>query len=141
MRRTYAFRKGKFVEITPKRSRKWHYVQPDIAEFQSTDGAVIGSRSTWKEHLKRTGSVEMGHSDIQAQKQKWDKRKEQFRERLNRNTGDVREATPPDGEIRKYQKTRIGKEVANRLDGRPAPDRITLIKLTLETARDVARRK
>ena len=38
-------------------------------------------------------------------------------------------------ESRDYEMSRINRELANRLDGRPMPDRKMLIKLTLETAR------
>lgn len=134
-KRTYAWRDGKLVELTAPEVAAIPNVQPDLREFQSPDGARIGSRSEWREHLKRTGTIEMSHSDLAQQQEKWDRRKEQFAEKVNRDTEHVRPVDPPDGEIREAERSRVGKEVANRLDGRPSPDRVTLIKMAIEESR------
>lgn len=139
MTRTYAWRNGQLVELTPQDVEAIPQVMPDLKEFRSPDGKHISSRSKWREHLKRTGSVEMGFSDVKAQQAKWAKKKEAFQERLDRKH--VHEVAAPEGEIRESERSRIGAEVANRLDQRPAPDRKTLLKLTLETARELSRRR
>lgn len=140
MKRTYAFRDGKCVEITPDRVKELHYVQNDL-EFQSSDGKHIGSRSEWREHLKRTGAIEMGHSDVKASTTQWNKRKAAFAEKLAKAPKDVRPVDAPVLEAPDYQRTRLNAEVRNRLEGRPAPSRTELIKLTMEQARDLAKRR
>jgi hypothetical protein len=128
------------IDVSP-RIDDLHYVQGDIAEFRSPDGAYISGRMQWREHLERTGQIEMGHSDLKATKEKWDKKKEAFKERINKPVPKV----PLRGEVNvmesREHESRINSEIKNRLDGRPAPDRKTLIKLTLETAQDLARRR
>ncbi len=140
MKRTYAWRDGELVELTPEAVSELHYIQPDLAEFQSPDGARIGGRAQWKEHLKVTGSIEMGHADIQAQSEKWEQKKAKNRERLSRNTGDVRPAVIPE-DVQPTERSRLSAEMLNRLDGRPVPDRKTLIQLTRETAIALRRRR
>ena len=39
-------------------------VMGDIAPFMSPDGKMIEGRKQWRDHLKRTDSIEMGHSDV-----------------------------------------------------------------------------
>lgn len=138
MRPTEIYRGGRWIKVEDESRSEFHHVIPDLQEFRNTDGTMIGGRSQWREHLKRTGSVEMGHSDMKAAQANWDNRKDKFQSRLKRDTG-VHEAQAP-SEITEHQYSRINAEVRNRLDGRPEPDRKTLIKLTLETARDLARR-
>lgn len=137
MKRIYKFdvSSQKMVEITPERGPDVHYVQDDIKEFHSPDGARISGRRQWKEHLKRTGTVEMGHSDMRAQQANWQKRREAFAQKVSSGGKFVAPAEPPSGEIRPMERSRVSSEVANRLDGRPAPDRKTLIKIALEEAR------
>lgn len=140
MKRIYAWRNGKLVEITPGQTDKFHYVQDDVKAFQSMDGAFIEGRAQWREHLKRTDSVEMGHSDIKSAERAWSKKKEGHQEKI-RSLGKAVSEAQPTGEIRPIDRSRVGAEIANRLHNRPAPDRKTLIKLTLEAARDIARRR
>jgi len=134
-------KEGNSREVTTANIDWNHYVQPDLVEFRSTDGAIISGRAQWREHLARTGQVEMGHSDIRANQEKWKKKKEKFSEKLNVPVPQV-ETRPVDVlNSRDYEMSRIHKEVANHLEGRPQPDRKTLIKMTLETAKDLARRR
>ncbi len=121
------------------REKEFHHVQDDIMEFRSPDGTHITGRKQWREHLRRTDSMEMGHSDIKVAEQGWSKRKERFRERLNRPG--AKEVEAPSGEIRPTEHKRIDIEMANRLHNRPLPDRKTLIKLTLDTMKDLNRRR
>lgn len=115
-----------------------HYVMNDL-EFRSTDGAMIGSRSTWREHLKRTGTIELGHSDIQSQKDSWESRKSSHRERMKQaDKFNVRPTdAPPVSHETQYERSLLNREIANRLDGRPTPGRKELLKLTLDLARNL----
>lgn len=140
MKQTFAWRDGQLVEITPENlETRAPSVMADIQGFRSPDGKWIEGRTEWREHLNVTGTIEMGHSDIQAQSEKWNQKKAKHQERLNRNTGDVRPAEMRSDD-RPVDRSRVTTEMLNRLDGRPTPDRKTLIKLTLETARDLRRR-
>jgi hypothetical protein len=49
-------------------------VMGDIAPFMSPDGVMIEGRKQWREHLKRTDSIEMGHSDVKYAQQEWNKK-------------------------------------------------------------------
>ena len=114
-------------------------VMPDIAPFRSPDGAYISGRAAWREHLKATGCIEMGHSDVAAAQKTWGKRREAFQDRLKGSGDAVREASAPAGEIRPIQRTALNVEIANRLFNRPAPERKELIKLSLDVAKRMNR--
>ncbi len=141
MKRTYRWdeKQGKMIEVTPQRSVDVHYVQPDFEPFQSPDQAVITSRTQWREHLKATDSVEFGHSDMKAQQESWNKRQEQHRERVDRAKQYVKEYDRPQ-EVREYKRSNLNVEMANKLHGRPTPNRIEMIKLTMETAKEMQKR-
>ena len=141
MKRTYAWRDGALVEITPTAAADLHYVADDIPEFQSPDGAVITGRARWREHLKRTGAVEMGHADIREAQGRWTAKREAFQRKLQANAAVVHEVEPPSGDIQPSERSAVSREVANRLHNRPAPDRKTLLKIALETARYLAGRR
>lgn len=139
MKRTYAWRNGQLVELTESVPERFTEIMNDTGEFVSSSGKHITSRSGWRDHLKETGSIEMGHGDIQKSQENWQKRKAAFRERL-KGEG-VREVEAPSGEIRPLDRSRINAEVRNHLEGRPIPDRKTLLKLTLDIARDLERKR
>lgn len=141
MKRTYRWdeKQGKMIEVTPQRSVDVHYVQPDLEPFQSPDQAVITSRTQWREHLKATDSVEFGHSDMKAQQESWNKRQEQHRERVDRAKQYVKEYDRPQ-EVREYKRSNLNVEMANKLHGRPTPNRVEMIKLTMETAKEMQKR-
>ena len=142
MKRTWVYDKqGKSHEVTSDAVFESHYVQPDIAEFRSNDGAVISGRAAWREHLKSTDSVEMGHADLKHAREQWNKRQEAFQARLKRDTGFVKPVEMSVTEAKQYEMSRINREVANRLEGRPTPDRKTLIQLTIETAKQYRERR
>src|SRR5205807_5092023 len=111
MTRTYAWRNGRLVELTAQQIDELHYVQDDIAEFQSPDGARIRGRAQWREHLKRTSSIEMGHSDMKFAEQKWKKKREAFKERVQRPGAQEKE--PPSGEIQETQRSSLGVAMMN----------------------------
>jgi hypothetical protein len=50
-------------------------VMGDMAPFMSPDGVMIEGRKQWREHLKRTDSIEMGHSDVKYAQQEWNRKK------------------------------------------------------------------
>lgn len=127
------------IEVTPQRTADVHYVQPDFEPFQSPDQAVITSRTQWREHLKATDSVEFGHSDMKAQQESWNKRQEQHRERVDRAKQYVKEYDRPQ-EVREYKRSNLNVEMANKLHGRPTPNRVEMIKLTMETAKEMQKR-
>ena len=129
---------GKWVpanEAALVAEQKTAMIMPDIQPFRSSDGAYISGRAAWREHLKATGTIEMGHADVAAQRNAWNKKREAFQNRLKLSVNAVREASPPVGEIRPIQRTGLNVEIANRLHNRPAPDRKELIKLTLDLAK------
>jgi hypothetical protein len=141
MKRTYAWREGKLVELTPAEIDRIPNVQDDVPEFRSPDGVRISGRAQWKEHLKRTGTVEMGHSDMKSRQAQWEKRRSAFQAKVQSGGEHVKEVVPPTDSIERSTPTQISVEMANRLYNRPMPDRKTMIKLTLETAREIAKRR
>lgn len=116
-----------------------HHVIPDIEPFMSPDGKFITGRRAWREHLKATDSIEMGHSDMKAAQAQWGKRKEAFRERLRGSAEAVKAAENAPTEIRPVQMSRLNAELANRLHGRPVPPRKELVKMTLDLAKRMNR--
>jgi hypothetical protein len=82
----------------------------------------------------------MGHSDIAASTEKWNKRKAKVREILGNAPKDQAPKELDVLQAPEYD-SRLKREVANRLDGRPTPSRIELLKLTIDQARDLARRR
>lgn len=120
-----------------------YYVMPDYEPWKDPSGVVIHSRAQWKEHLKKTGTVEMGHSDIKTTQEQWGKRRDAHAERLTRAQGmSVKSVDVPASMecIEPAQRSRLNVEILNKLHGRPTPGRKELIKLTLDTARDLKRK-
>src|SRR5439155_6014806 len=121
MRRTYAWRNGQLVELTPQEIAALPQVMDDVPDFRSPDGARIRGRAQWREHLKRTGSVEMGHSDLKIAQENWQKKRRTFAEKTSQVSNHVRPVEPPEGEIRERRSTEVDKALANRLYNRPMP--------------------
>lgn len=117
-----------------------HHIIPDIAPFRSPDGALITGRAQWREHLKRTDSIEMGRSDVKVAQENWGKRKEAFRDRLRESAKAVANYTETHTEMCPINRTALNVEMANRLHGRPEPARKELIKLTLDQAKRMSKR-
>lgn len=132
-RRSWVYVGGVAYEYGTQPRSEAHHVMPDIEPFQSPDGAYISGRVAWREHLKRTDSIEMGHSDIARQQENWNKRKDAHAEKMrNAPQGTVTDAPK---EIRPVERSRLQVEILNRLHGKAAPDRKELIKLTLDQSR------
>ena len=137
VRRRFVQIDGELIEVgkdyVPE-PRDGHYVIPDIEPFKSNDGAVIRSRSHWRDHLKATGAVEMGHSDIKHSQVQHEKRKALQQERYQKAAqfAKTQDVSVMEGRV---DRPRISAAVMNRLENRPAPDRKTLIKIALEERR------
>ena len=106
-------------------------IMPDMPEFQSIDGAVIAGRAAWREHLKKTDCIEMGHSDMKASQESWAKRKAAHNDRLKGQLAISQQFDQPT-EIKEFKRTNLNVEMANRLHGRPPPGRIEMLKMTIE---------
>ncbi len=118
-----------------------HHVMPDVEPFRSNDGKIIKGRRQWKEHLKNTNGVEMGHDDIQKQTQVWRNKQEVHRAKLQKHQAVVSEATAKLPErFDPTPRSRLSAEVANRLHGKEAPSRRELINLAVELKRREVRR-
>ena len=137
MRRRYIWsnQKDKFVEIDRNVSAVAPYTVGDLEDFRSSDGKHISGRAKWREHLKATGAVEMGHADLSAAHDKWESKKSDEAEKLKRAPKLGVSDVPVTGEIEERRRTRIDAEVANRLHNRPLPDRVTLIRMALEESK------
>lgn len=140
MRRRWIYVEGQAYEAGSEPVIEAHHVIPDIEPFKSPDGAFITGRAHWREHLKRTDSIEMSHSDMKSAQANWAKRKQAYRERLKESAQVVQRWDEPKGEIRPMQRSGLAVEMANRLHGRPAPERKEMIKLTLDISRRMQRR-
>lgn len=139
MRSRWVYVQGEAIpieEYIPPPSADFH-VLPDLEPFRSPDGAHIGSRAQWREHLKRTDSIEMGHSDVKSAQAAWSKRRDAFQQRTQ-GVG-VKPAQAPAGDIKPIQRSGLNVEIANRLHGKPAPARKELIKLSLDLAKRMSK--
>lgn len=136
MRTRYVQINGELVNVTDYAPEPVAaHVIGDIEPFKSPDGAFITGRAHWREHLKRTDSVELSHSDMKAARENWNKRQAQFRDRLKQSAETVKEYSGPVGEVREVRRSNLNVEIANRLHGRPMPERKELIKLTLDLSK------
>lgn len=128
MKRTFIYDKyGKPHELVREIS-KHHFVQPDFAEH--------GGRAKFRERLKQNGSIEVSAKDMAQMKEKWDSRKAEHASKMARNEKFMTPVNNVDVMTeRRYEMSPAAKELANRLDGRPVPERKMLIKLAIETQR------
>ena len=107
-------------------------VMGDIAPFMSPDGVMIEGRAQWREHLKRTDSIEMWHSDVKYAQQEWNKKKVAHIDRLRGQVAVTQEFDRPSAPIAPTRMSNLNVEMANRLHNRPMPERKEMIKLTLD---------
>ena len=119
-------------EKTAGHSAEYTTVMGDITPFMSPDGVMIEGRKQWRDHLKRTDSIEMGHSDVKYAQQEWNKKKEAHRDRLRGQLQTVQEFDRPGAPIAPVKMSNLNVEMANRLHNRPMPERKEMIKMTLE---------
>lgn len=111
------------------------HVMPDLQPFRDSTGVIIESRAKYREHLKRVGGIEFGPSDIAQLTAKHAERKQHYAARMQR----AREQAPiVDSGLARPVASRIAARVAERLEGRPVPDRKTLINIAVE---EVERKK
>lgn len=107
------------------------YIAPDIQPFVSSSGARISGRAAWREHLNRSGAVEMGASDLKAQTERHLKAKAAHQDRMARATA-AAQPVPMPAQAQPLQPSRTAARVMERLHGRPTPDRPTLIRMAIE---------
>jgi len=107
-------------------------VMGDITPFMSPDGVMIEGRAQWREHLKKTDSIEMGHSDVKYAQEQWNKKKQAQNDRLRGQLQTVQEFDRPSAPIAPTRMSNLNVEMANRLHNRPMPERKEMIKLTLD---------
>lgn len=135
MRHRWVYVDGVAYEVTETPAVETHHVIPDIEPFRDPSGAFISGRRAWREHLKRTDTIELSHSDMKAAQVQWNKRKEAHREKLKGAVQTVQKWDQPTGEIRPVNRSNLMVEMANRLHGRPIPERKEMLKLTLDIAK------
>ena len=142
MRRTYVWdsHANALVEVFKKKPEpNSANLLTDIEPFMNPDGAFIKSRSHWRQHLKATDCVEMGHSDMKASQDAWTRKKQSHQNKLRNSEQFVKEHTGP-GEIRESRRSNLGVEMANKLYNRPTPGRKEMIQLTMETMKGMRQR-
>ena len=134
MRTTWVFPSDGSEPYEKSKGRAGEYtaVMGDIAPFMSPDGKMIEGRKQWRDHLARTDSIEMGHSDIKYAQAEWNKKKEIQRDRLRGQLATVQEFDRPGAPIAPVKMSNLNVEMANRLHNRPMPERKEMIKMTLE---------
>ena len=128
MKRTWIYDEQGHPHEFVREVSKHHFVQPDILEH--------GGRAKWRERLKRNGSIEIAPKDLIEYTQKWNSKKADFHSKLK--DGERQGVRPVDTDVMAapdHQRSILNREVLNRLDGRPVPERKMLIKLTLDTMR------
>lgn len=107
------------------------YVIPDIEPFKDTSGKHISGRSAWREHLRSTGTQELGHTDLQMLTERHGKAKQVYQERMEKAEREAPAMTTPDS-AKPVAPSKTAQRVMERLYGRPMPDRQTLIKIAIE---------
>lgn len=138
MKRRFVQLNGELVEVNADYSPVVH-VMGDVQPFKANDGTVIEGRRQWREHLQRTGGVELGVSDIKKQTEVWNKRKSAFQEKVKAGEKYIAPATfKPDA--KPEAPSRLSIEVANRLYGKGKPSRRELISLAVDLKRREIRR-
>jgi hypothetical protein len=135
MRRRFVQVDGVLVEREQVTTRSFD-VMPDFQPFVSNDGKVIEGRRQWREHLKQTGGLEMGHGDIKKQTETWKNRQASHQAKLAKAQSTVTDATADvSHNFDPVARSRLSAEVANRLHGKTPPTRRELINLAVELKR------
>lgn len=136
MRRSYVQIDGVLYEKGTEPLPEVHHVMGDFEPFKANDGTVIRGRAHWRDHLKATNGIEMGHSDIRAAQTRHERAKAERQEKVAQA---MKAAYPVDLPYREggqeYRRSSVAANVLNRLEGRPVPDRKTVLKIALEEAR------
>jgi len=128
MRRTWIYDKDGNAHEYVREPSQHHFVQPDFEEY--------GGRTKWRERLKANDTIELSPKELAQARDKWNSKKADFNAKLA--TGEKLNVRPVDTDVMAapaYERSRLNKELLNRLDGRPVPERKMLIKLALETNR------
>ena len=117
--------------LLKEKQQQSHYIMPDIEGFTDTSGKYIAGRRAWREHLASTGMQEFGHGDLKRMTDRHQETKAKYREKMERATRNA-PAVPMPTNARPLEPSRTSIRVAERLHGRPPPDRPTLIKIAME---------
>lgn len=124
MRRRYVQIGTELFEVGPDRQLLAPVVIDDIEPFVATTGKLIAGRRQWRDHLKEIGAVEMGHADLE---------KATTAHQARKAASLTRPRTPAyQGETKPIERSKTTCRLLERLEGRPAPDRKTLIKMAIE---------
>jgi len=118
------------------------YVIPDIQPFKDTTGKVIEGRRQWRDHLKAIDAVEMGHSDLEAQRAALEKKKREHLEKVEKAAKlQLKTEWQEPKEVEQDPQThkRLWAKVAERLEGRPEPTRKQLLRIVMEEQRRAKR--
>lgn len=110
-----------------------HYaplVMSDIDPFVDNTGTYISGRTQWRNHLKQTGSIEYGPEDIKKAGENHFKRRQEYEDRIKKLPPNA--PITPSETARPVEMSQAARRVLERLDGRPAPDRKTLIQIAIE---------
>ena len=138
MKRRFIQINGELVEREPVTTRTFE-VMPDFQPFVANDGKVIEGRRQWREHLKNTNGVEMGHGDIKRQTETWNKKQAANAAKVAEGQKYIKPAEfKPDAHAE--GPSRLSIEVANRLHGKERPSRRELVQLAVELKRREVRR-
>lgn len=117
--------------LEKQRQHEVAYITTDIEPFVSNSGKHISGRSAWREHLKATGAIEFGASDLKAQTERHLIQREAYAERM-RHASEVAKPMPIPERAQPVAPSRTVARVMERLHGRPTPDRPTLIRIAIE---------
>ena len=107
------------------------YVIPDIEPFVDTSGKYISGRSSWKNHLRSTGTQEFGHADLAKLTERHELAKVDYKRRMETASREAPAIPIPEHAI-PAEPSMVARRVMERLHGRPMPDRQTLIKIAIE---------
>ncbi len=135
MRQRFVQIEGELVPANEAAMASVHHIMPDIEPFTANTGAYIEGRRQWREHLKEKNCEELGHADVKERGEKWQKKREAFREKLKNADRIAPSVEASERDFTAERRSRLAAEVLNRLDGKATPSRKEVIRLTLELAK------
>lgn len=91
----------------------------DIEPYIASDGKIINSRSEHREHLKRTGSIEVGNEDLVKNAQRIrEAREKESREFNNKITQEYIKNYDPNREYRKGEWRTISERIRDDISSK-----------------------
>lgn len=106
------------------------YIIPDLDPFLDTSGKYITGRKSWREHLRLTGTQEFSREELKAQTECHRQAKANYQKKMAEVSRIASPIGIPPNAVR--IESRTAQRVMERLEGRPRPDRPTLIKIAME---------